>query len=190
MEEAWKLDGNPFPPEGIRHPGEYEPFSEKVFPSETADYKRKLIRGAIQGQRHVGFLWSQGPGGDTGYGKTTLMLAAAREINADFGESVLLEAGMKPERLVPIAAVYTNLNNLAAAGLFPVLFQAVIDAATPSTDGDPALVEELRDRIVRQFGPTVCAGCIRVFRPSRLTLPGLQIARRTHRRQHPSEPAA
>lgn len=155
MEEAWKLDGNPFPPEGIRHPGKNEPFSAKVFPSETADYKRKLIRGAIQGQRQIGFLWSQGPGGDTGYGKTTLMLAAAREINADLGESVLLEAGMKPERLVPIAAVYANLNNLDAAGLYPVLFQAVIDAATPSGDEDPALAEKLRDRILEEVGGEV-----------------------------------
>src|SRR3954467_12868937 len=69
MEEAWKLDGNPFPSEAIRRPG--QPYSSDVFPDETADFKRKLVRGAIQGQRNIGFLWSQGPGGDTGYGKTT-----------------------------------------------------------------------------------------------------------------------
>src|SRR5262249_18085100 len=93
MEEAWKLDGNPFPPEGIGRPGRNEPFSPHVFPDETADFKRKLVRGAIQGRRGVGFLWSRGPGGDTGYGKTTLMEAAAREINADLGQKVLLESG-------------------------------------------------------------------------------------------------
>jgi hypothetical protein len=152
MEEAWKLDGNPFPPEGIRRLGKHEPFSPNVFPDETADFKRKLVRGAIQGQRSVGFLWSRGRGGDTGYGKTTLMEASAREINADLGQKVLLESGMKPERLGPIAAVYANLNNLDTSGLYPVLFHAVIDAATPPGDGQPALADELRDRIVAAVG--------------------------------------
>jgi hypothetical protein len=152
MEEAWKLDGNPFPSEGIRRPGRQEPFSPKVFPDETADFKRKLVRGAIQGGRSVGFLWSRGPGGDTGYGKTTLMEAAAREINSDLGEKVLLETGMRPERVVPIAAVYANLNNLDAAGLYPVLFQATVDAATTSVSGEHALVDTLRDRIVEAVG--------------------------------------
>jgi hypothetical protein len=151
MEEAWKLDANPFPPEGIRRKS--EPFSPAVFPDETADFKRKLVRGAIQGQRGVGFLWSRGPGGDTGYGKTTLMLEAAREINRNLGESVLLESGMKRERMMPIAAVYANLNNLDAAGLYPVLFQAVIDAATPA-DGDAPLVDKLHERIVADVGET------------------------------------
>lgn len=153
MEEAWKLGGNPFPAEGIRRPGRHEPFSPNVFPVETADFKRKLVRGAIQGGRSVGFLWSRGPGGDTGYGKTTLMEAAARDINVDFGGKVLLETGMKPERLLPIAAVYANLNNLDAAGLYPVLFQAVVYAATTSGSGEPALVDKLRGRIVEVFGP-------------------------------------
>jgi hypothetical protein len=148
MEEAWKEDGNPFPPEGIRRLGKKEPFSPNVFPVETADFKRKLVRGAIQGQRSVGFLWSRGRSGETGYGKTTLMEATAHEINADLGQKVLLESGMKPERLVPIAAVYANLNNLDVAGLYPVLFQTVIDAATPPGNGQPALADKLRDRIV------------------------------------------
>jgi hypothetical protein len=151
MEEAWKLEGNPFPSEGIRRVGVNQPFSPAVFPVETADFKRKLIRGAIQGQRSVGFLWSRGPGGDTGYGKTTLMQAVADEINADFGEKVLLESGMKPERLVPVAAVYANLNNLDTSGLYPVLFQSVIDAATPG-GGQPALTNRLRERIAERVG--------------------------------------
>lgn len=145
MEEAWKLDGNPFPSEAIRRPG--QPYSSGVFPDETADFRRKLVRGAIQGQRSVGFLWSQGPGGDTGYGKTTLMEAAALEINADLGEQALIASGMKRERLTPVAAVYANLTNLDTSGLYPVLFQAVIDATTPPAPGQEALVDKLRARI-------------------------------------------
>jgi hypothetical protein len=152
MEEAWKLDGNPFPPEGIRRLGKKEPFSPNVFPDETADFKRKLVRGAIQGQRSVGFLWSRGRGGDTGYGKTTLMQATAHEINADLGSKVLLDSGMRPDRLIPIAAVYANLNNLDAAGLYPVLFQTVVDATTPLESGEPALAESLRARILAAVG--------------------------------------
>jgi len=152
MEEAWKLDGNPFPPEGIRNPDRDEPYSADVFPDETGDFKRKLIRGAIQGRRAIGFLWSRGPGGDTGYGKTTLMEAAAREINADLGQKVLLESGTKPERLIPIAAVYANLTNLDTSGLYPVLFQAVTDAAKPPRAGEQALADKLRERIIGKVG--------------------------------------
>src|SRR5262245_30744640 len=124
MEEAWKLEGNPFPAEGIRHSAD-EPFSAEVFPEETAEFYRKLVRGGILGSKGMGFLWSQGVGGDTGYGKTTLMQNASLEINRDLGATVLQHAGMRPDRLVPIASVYTNLNNLNATGLFPVLFDAV-----------------------------------------------------------------
>jgi len=152
MEEAWKLDGNPFPPEGIRNPDRDEPYSADVFPDETGDFKRKLVRGAIQGRRAIGFLWSRGPGGDTGYGKTTLMEAVAREINADLGKKVLLESGTKPDRLLPIAAVYANLNNLDTSGLYPVLFQAVIDAAKPPRSGEQALADRLHDKIVEGLG--------------------------------------
>src|SRR5690348_8315833 len=59
---------------------------------------------------------------------------------------------MKPERLVPIAAVYANLNNLDAAGLYPVLFQTVIDATTTSGEGDNALADKLYDRITNEVG--------------------------------------
>ena len=72
MEEAWKLEANPFPTEAIREEG--QPFSPNVFPEESLDFKRKLVRGAILGSRGIGFLWSQGRKSDTGFGKTTLMM--------------------------------------------------------------------------------------------------------------------
>jgi hypothetical protein len=155
MEEAWKLEANPFPSEGIRHSVD-EPFSPDVFPEETADFFRKLIRGAILGSKGIGFLWSQGVGGDTGYGKTTLMQAASREINHDLGATVLQQAGMRPERLIPIASVYTNLNNLNATGLFPVLFDGVAEAATPLTDDTP-LFDKARAMIASNVGDDAAA---------------------------------
>lgn len=153
IEEAWKLEANPFPPEGIRRPGSEEPFSPLVFPEETADFNRKLIRGAILARRGVGFLWSQGPGGtgDTGFGKTTLMLAAERAINEDFGATVLQQAGMKTDRLVPVAAAYANLTNLNASGLYPVLFAAVVNAAA-GLPGETPLLDKACERIVAAIG--------------------------------------
>lgn len=148
MEEAWKQETNPFPSDAIRQSSD-QPYSPDVYPEETSQFYLKFIRGGIQGNRKVGFLWSQGPGGDTGYGKTTLMQVAAQEINEDFGEKVLIQAGMPPTRIVPIAAVYTNLHNLGAAGLYPVLFQATVDAATSPLDGE-SIFDKAWDRIASQ----------------------------------------
>lgn len=154
MEEAWNLEANPFPPDAIRHPG--QPFSPEVFPDEALDFRRKLVRGAILANRGVGFLWSQGRRSDTGFGKTTLMMETANDINRDLGAEVLERAGMRPERLVPIAAAYANLNNLDNSGLYPVLFGAVVDAATPpQREGNPPpLLDALHARIVERVGST------------------------------------
>ena len=154
MEEAWNLEANPFPPDAIRHPG--QPFSPEVFPDEALDFRRKLVRGAILANRGVGFLWSQGRRSDTGFGKTTLMMETANDINRDLGAEVLERAGMRPERLVPIAAAYANLNNLDNSGLYPVLFGAVVDAATPpQREGNPPrLLDALHAHIVERVGST------------------------------------
>src|SRR5438874_1193056 len=96
MEEAWKLERNPFPSDGIRRPD--DPFSEAVFHDENTDFRRKLVRGAVLARRGVGFLWSQGVRADTGFGKTTLMMECAHEINADLGKSLLEAAGMRANR--------------------------------------------------------------------------------------------
>src|SRR5207245_609819 len=107
-----------------------EPYSNEVFPEETRVFQQKMIRGAIQGRRQIGFLWSKGPGGDTGYGKTALMRATVRDINADWGRDIELATGMKEERLVPIVAGFSELNTISRTGLFPVLFNAVVGMAT------------------------------------------------------------
>jgi hypothetical protein len=146
MEEAWKIDGNPFPPEGIRSRPD-EPYSRQVFAEETDEFCRKLIRGAISGHRAIGFLWSRGPGGaDTGYGKTTLMQVIAQEINTDMGAEILRQAGVSESRLVPIVATYSNLNNIGATGLYPVLFNAV-DAAARRPGGGGSTFDKAWHRI-------------------------------------------
>lgn len=125
MEEAWGLDGNPFPLSAISA-GSDEPYSSEVFRTETDEFYTKMIRGGIQGGRSIGFLWSKGPWGDTGYGKTALMRAAVREINADWGQIVQRATGMREERIVPIVAGFAELNTMSRTGMYPLLFNAVL----------------------------------------------------------------
>lgn len=128
IEETWGLDGNPFPHSAISG-GWTDPYSSGVFPDEEAEFFQKTVRGALQGNRQVGFLWSKGPLGDTGYGKTALMRESVRKINADFGRQVEAITGMRDERIVPIAAGFSELNTMNRTGLYPVLFNAVVGMA-------------------------------------------------------------
>lgn len=128
IEETWGLDQNPFPHSAISG-GWTDPYSPGVFPDEETEFFQKTVRGALQGNRQVGFLWSKGPGGDTGYGKTALMREAVRKINADFGRQVEAATGMRDDRIVPVAAGFSELNTMNRTGLFPVLFNAVIGMA-------------------------------------------------------------
>ena len=129
IEETWGLDQNPFPHSAISGRGG-DPYSSEVFPEEEAEFFEKTVRGALQGSRQIGFLWSKGPGGDTGYGKTALMRESVRKINTDFGRQVEAATGMRENRLIPIAAGFSELNTMNRTGLYPVLFNAVIGMAT------------------------------------------------------------
>lgn len=152
MEEAWKLEKNPFPAEAIRVQNAEQPYSEAVFPEETKEFRRKLIRGGIRGGQAIGFLWSQGVRADTGFGKTTLMQEVSREINKDLGTETLAKAGAKKTSESAIAAAFSNLNNLNATGLYPVLFNAVIDLATAPGAGAASVFDSARARIIKELG--------------------------------------
>ena len=134
MEEAWGLDQNPFPHSAISG-GWRDPYSSEVFPDEEAEFLEKTVRGALQGNRQVGFLWSKGPGGDTGYGKTALMRETVRKINIDFGRQVEAATGMRDDRIVQVVSGFSELNTMNRTGLYPVLFNAVAgmakDASAP-----------------------------------------------------------
>ena len=149
MEEAWNLEANPFPAEAI-HASE-SPYSPTVFDEEAQEFRRKLIRGSVRGNVNVGFLWSQGAQADTGFGKTTLMREITKEINHNLGVDTLTKARIRADKQVPIAAAYSNLNNLNASGLYPVLFNAVIDLAQGPQKGTPIL-DQARTRIVQDLG--------------------------------------
>src|SRR4051794_41978811 len=125
IEECWGYDGNPFPGEAVSSSAE-EPHSPEVFPHEEMEFRTKVVRGALQGGRKITHLWSIGPfGGDTGFGKTSLMRAATREINADWGDQVQEQVGIKAERRKPIAAGFAEVNQQSRNGLYPVAFAVV-----------------------------------------------------------------
>jgi hypothetical protein len=144
MEEAFGLDENPFPAEGISSGAEIERYSDLVFPEEIHEFRLKMIRGGLQGGRKTGFLWSMSPTGeDTGFGKTTLMRNTARAINGDFGAAVQENLGIKPERIKPIVATFAELNEQLRNGLYPVLFAATQNLATGPGAVMPAIRQEL-----------------------------------------------
>jgi len=149
MEEAWNLEANPFPAEAIH--AQDSPYSPTVFDEEAQEFRRKLIRGSVRGSVNVGFLWSRGAHADTGFGKTTLMREITKEINHDLGVDTLTKAGVRADKQVPIAAAFSNLNNLNASGLYPVLFNAVVDL-TQSTPQGTSVLDQARVRIVQDLG--------------------------------------
>lgn len=148
MEEAWSLDDNPFPNEAINL--ENTPYSPTVFDEEVQEFRRKFIRASVHA--NVGFLWSQGLHADTGFGKTTLMRQISKEINQDLGVDTLTKAGVRENKRVLVAAAYSNLNNLGASGLYPVLFNAVLDLAKEPTPGTKCVLDQARDLIVQGLG--------------------------------------
>ena len=151
MEEAWNLDDNPFPAEAIHVKN--TPYCPTVFEEESQEFRRKLIRGSVGGSVNVGFLWSQGAQADTGFGKTTLMREITKEINHNLGTDTLKQAGVRPEKRALIAAAYSNLNNLNASGLYPVLFNAVLSLAEDHAESaSDSVLDQVRARIVQDLG--------------------------------------
>ena len=165
IEEAWGLDQNPFPHSAISG-GWMDPYSSEVFPDEEAEFFQKTVRGALQGNRQIGFLWSKGPGGDTGYGKTALMRESVRKINADFGKQVEATTGMRDNQIVPIAAGFSELNTMNRTGLYPVLFNAVVGMAT----GTNAPLLRARELICTAIGDDAPAKVVAKLAETRLAI--------------------
>lgn len=145
MEEAWSLVDNPFPAAAIHE--ENMPYCPSVFEDESQEFRRKLFRSKVG----IGFLWSQGAHADTGFGKTTLMREITKEVNYDLGIDTLTRAGVGTNRQALIAAAYSNLNNLNASGLYPVLFNAVLNLTEPMPNAESVL-DQVRARIVALLG--------------------------------------
>lgn len=148
IEECWGYDGNPFPGEAVSSSAQ-EPHSPEVFPDEELEFRTKVVRGALQGGRKMTHLWSIGPfGGDTGFGKTSLMRAVVREINVDWGATVQAQVGIKLDRAKRVAAGFAEVNQQARNGLYPVMFAVAQNMAS----GPLAVLPRARDEIVARVG--------------------------------------
>ena len=90
---------------------------------------RRRSAGHFRVTDRSAFSGGKGPGGDTGYGKTALMRESVRKINTDFGRQVEAATGMRDDRIIPIAAGFSELNTMNRTGLYPVLFNAVVGMA-------------------------------------------------------------
>jgi hypothetical protein len=145
MEDAWSLEANPFPQDAVSD-DEGGPYAE-LYPDETLEFESKFVRGGVSSGLKLAYLWSRNPTGDTGFGKTRLMRHMRSKINADLGNTVQAEAGMREERRVPIAAAYTTLNGTTATGLYQVYYAGVADLNT-SHDGTDAPLIRARERII------------------------------------------
>ncbi len=147
MEECWGLERNPFPGEAVSSSPD-EPHSPEVFPEEELEFRTKVVRGALQGGRKMTHLWSIGPlGSDTGFGKTSLMRATAREINVDWGATVQTQIGVKQERVKRIAAGFAEVNQQSRNGLYPVAFAVVQNM----TSGRLAILPQAREAILAKL---------------------------------------
>jgi hypothetical protein len=148
-DQAWSLEGNPFPQTAIS--GDDSGPWVDIFPEKRLQFYSRFIRGAVSSGLDLGYLWSQGPHGDTGYGKTRLMRHARDVINSDFGATVLNRMRMRPGRRRPlVAAAYTSLNTMNNTGLYPVLFSAANDLAYEHGDA-PSIYDRARRLIVEKL---------------------------------------
>jgi hypothetical protein len=148
MENEWGIDANPFPAEGISNKDD-EPWAD-LYPDEVKAFDRKFVRGGVRGGPAIGFLWSQGPSEDTGFGKTRLIRQMRDRINADLGADVLTGSGLKADRIVKVAAAYTNLKSGVAMGLFPVVHAAVADLGI-AHGGKLSVLDRARTLVIQKI---------------------------------------
>src|SRR5438552_6461931 len=143
--EAWGQDHNPFPPAAIAgEDSQGAPYDSQLLAEDRDHFIQKLIvKGVLPPGREFSYLWSEGRKDDTGYGKTRLMLETRRELNQDFGQAVAADYSLP--KATKIAAVWASMKTTGVTGIYPLLFNAVVDAAKPPASGEPSLIERCWD---------------------------------------------
>ena len=147
-QSAWSIRRNPLPSEGVGR-DEY-PYSDIAFAEAIEQFCDKVLVNGLAPQRQIAFLYSRNPHGgeDTGFGKSVTMMHIRTAINEDLGAQVL--GGLvDEEELIPIGAAYATFNTKERSGYYPVLAQAVFDAAT---SGDKPLLMHAHERLVARHG--------------------------------------
>ena len=146
------LERNPFPAQVY---GESHIYNDDVVSNELADFRAKLVVGALGEKRPLSFLWSLGEyGSDTGFGKTAMLRWVEREINADWGMTTLMAADVEESVASehPACAIYGCFKAHEVTNFYAGLFSAVLDASDPIENDDgveTSLIWRLRDRILK-----------------------------------------
>lgn len=146
------LERNPFPAQVY---GESHIYNDEVVSTELAEFREKLVVGALDEKRPMSFLWSLGEyGSDTGFGKTAMLRRVEGEINRDWGMTTLAAAGVEESVASehPACAVYGCFKAHEVTNFYAGLFSAVLDAADLAEDGngtETSLVWRLRDRVLK-----------------------------------------
>jgi hypothetical protein len=146
---AWSIRRNPLPTEAIGR--DDFPYSEVAFASEIEQFSEVVLVNGLAPHRQIAFLYSHNTHGgeDTGFGKTATMLWMRTTINEDLGAG-LLDGRVDDDELIPIGAAYASFNTKERSGYYPVLSQAVLDAATA---GEKPLLVHAHERLVSEHGP-------------------------------------
>jgi len=181
MREAWGLHHNPFPAGAIAGEDSMNsPYNSDIVSADHDLFMEKLIvKAVLPPGREFGYLWSQGRHDDTGFGKTTIMLRAALELNADFGEAVAAEFGL-PEG-TKIAAVWASMKTTGVTGIYALLFNSMIYGARRQVTEEPSLVEKCWESIatLRSIDMSNIDECTTAIRDEMIA---------THRRLFPGYP--
>ena len=129
---AFNLKRSPFPTEAMGK--DDDPYSEEAFADEIEQIIDKVIVAGLSGRRQLSFVYSHNQlgGEDTGFGKSKTMMNLRTVINEDLGASIL-EGLVDEENVIPVGAAYASFNTNQRTGYYPVLAEAVRDAAWPAT---------------------------------------------------------
>jgi hypothetical protein len=148
--EAWGQDHNPFPAAAIaEESSQDDPYDGDILAEDRDRFIEKLIvKAVLPPGREFGYLWSQGRTADTGYGKTRLMLETKKALNRDFGHSVAHDYGLREG--TKMAAVWASMKTIGITGIYPLLFNAIVDAANSTNVKEPSLIERCWTAIAAQ----------------------------------------
>lgn len=152
IREAWGLDHNPFPAGAIAGEDSMNsPYNSDIVSGDHDLFMEKLIvKAVLPPGREFGYLWSQGRHDDTGFGKTTIMLRSALELNSDFGRAVTAGFGL-PEGTT-IAAVWASMKTTGVTGIYALLFNSMIYGTTRQVPDQPSLIEKCWQAIASRNG--------------------------------------
>jgi hypothetical protein len=150
--EAWGQERNPYPAAAIAGENSTDqPYDAQVLEKDREQFIEKLIvKAAVAPGREFGYLWSLGRRNDTGYGKTRLMLETRKELNADLGEQIVKEYGAP--KGTKLGAVWASMKTTGVSGIYPLLFNTIVDAATAPAEDQPSLIQQCWHAIAQGAG--------------------------------------